>query len=167
MDPRLIIILAAGFVALAGYVCIAPDQFGFLRLPQAFLQLGMERTVTGLALMLLGFLVALSEAETEDKQKRARRAQPFAFGEAELVPAEGQLRLEPEPAPEAKLVANTAPELPAAESEIQVAPEPAPASEPEPAPEAPTAKRRPDLYEAIEEDAAAVPKSDTPPPMEP
>ena len=152
MDPRLIIILAAGFVALAGYVCMAPDQFGFLRLPQAFLQLGMERTVTGLALMLLGVLVALSEAETEDRQKRARRAQPFAFGEAELAPAEGQLRLEPEP--EAKLVANPAPE-------------PAPASEPEPAPEAPTGKRRPDLYEAIEEEAAAVPKSDTAPPLEP
>jgi hypothetical protein len=58
----LVVILAAALVALVGYICVAPDQFGFLRLPHAFLQLGAERTVTGLSLMLLGFLIAFAEA---------------------------------------------------------------------------------------------------------
>lgn len=143
MDPRLIIVLAAAFVAMAGYICLAPDSFGFLRLPQAFLQLGAERTITGLALMLLGFLVALSEAEGEGRPKRARSGQPFAFGEGELVPATGELMLEPEPQAQARPEADAPPEQPAA-------------------------KRRPDLYEDLEEEAAAaVPKSDDPPPPEP
>lgn len=140
MDPRLIVVLAAAFVTVAGYICVAPDQFGFLRLPQTFLQLGAVRPLTGLSLMLLGFIVALSEIEGEGKPKRARHAKPFAFGGEDLAPAAGELRLEPE------------------------APSPA---QPEPAPESPAGKRRPDLYEGLEEEAAAVPKSDTPPPQEP
>jgi hypothetical protein len=135
MDPRLIVILAAAFVAMAGYICLSPDQFGFLRLPQAFLQLGMERTVTGLALMLLGFLVALSEAEGEARPGRARGARPFAFGGEDPAPATGELRLEPEPHPQTP-----------------------------PTPEHPASLRRPDLYEDLEEEPAAVPKSDSPPP---
>jgi hypothetical protein len=143
MDPRLILILAAAIVAMAGFVCITPDSFGFLRLPQSFLQLGMERTVTGLALMLLGFLVALSEAGGGDKPRRGRSAQPFAFAGEDAAPVAGELRLEPEPtAPprEARLVSD-------------------------PAPEAPAGRRRPDLYVDLEEEtAAAVPKPDNPPP---
>lgn len=139
MDPRLIVVLAAAFVAGVGYICISPDQFGFLRLPQAFLQLGVERMITGLALMLLGFIVALSEIEREEKSRRARSAQPFAFGGEDLVPATGELRLEPEAQPETP-----------------------------PTPETPAGKRRPDLYEDLEEEAAAaVPKSDSPPQSEP
>lgn len=151
MDPRVIVIIAALFVAAAGYVCVAPDQIPFLRLPQQFLQLGMERTVTGLALMLLGFLVALSEIEIEKRPAGTRRGQPFAFGEEDLVPAGGELRLEPDPGPpapgpDAALVLNRD-------------------AEPEPEP---AAKRRPDLYEELDEPTlAVVPKRDTPPLSEP
>lgn len=146
MDPRLIIILASAFVAVAGYICVAPDQFGFLRLPQAFLQFGAVRSLTGLSLMLLGFIVALSEVEGGQKPKRRRPARPFAFGGEDLAPATGELRLEPE-APVSQPVAR-----------------PLLKDEPEPL----ARKRRPDLYEDIpEDDAAAVPKPDNPPPPEP
>lgn len=147
MDPRLFIVLAALFVAAAGYVCLAPDQIPFLRLPQAFLQLGMERTVTGLSLMLLGFLVALSEIEGEKRPARTRSAQPFAFGEEELAPAAGELRLEPGPKPR-----------PAAEPPTAGIEKPEPAS-----------RRRPDLYKDLEMDTlAVVPNRDKPaPPPEP
>ncbi len=79
MDPKIIVIAAGLFVALAGYVCLSPDQFALLRLPAAFAALGMERVVTGLALMLLGFVGALSEVWGDPP--RRRRAQIFAFGD--------------------------------------------------------------------------------------
>jgi hypothetical protein len=149
MDPRLIVIIAALFVAAAGYVCVAPGQLPFLRLPEQFLQLGLERTVTGVALMLLGFLVALSEMEGEKRPTAPRRARPFAFDEEALAPAGGELRLEPEPGPpapgpDAELVTNHR------------------------AVREPAEKRRPDLYEELDEPTlAVVPKRDTPPQPEP
>jgi hypothetical protein len=153
MDPRLIVIIAAMFVAAAGFVCLAPDQIPLLRLPQQFLQLGMERTVTGLALMLLGFLVALSEMEDEKRPTAVRRGQPFAFGEEEMVPAGGELRLEPEP--------DRAPPAPTTDAQPVLNREPEP--EPEPAP-----RRRPDLYKDLDEPTlAVVPKRDTPASPEP
>lgn len=79
MDPKLIVIAAGLFVALIGYVCLAPDQFAVLRLPPAFTALGLERIVTGLALMLLGFIGALSEVWGETPKRR--RAQAFAFAD--------------------------------------------------------------------------------------
>jgi len=102
MDPKLIVIVAGLFVALAGYVFLAPDQFGFLRLPDGFAGLGMERIVTGLALMLLGFIGALNEIQGEHRRRKPR---PFAFG-GEPAPAgpqaparQGPLMLDIEPAP--------------------------------------------------------------------
>jgi hypothetical protein len=144
MDPRLIVVIAALFVTVAGYVCVAPDQVPFLRLPQQFAQLGLERTVTGVALMLLGFLVALSELEDEKRPARARRGQPFAFGGEDMAVADGELRLEPEPVP----------------SRPDGEPAPDTSEEPRPAD-----KRRPDLYEELDEKPLAViPKRDTPEP---
>ena len=152
------IVLAAAFVALAGYVCLAPEEFGFLRLPQVFLQLGPERTVTGLALMLLGFMVALAEMGGV-KAARAGRARPLALGEEEPVPATGELRLDPEPA--------RPPVAASGRMMRSEAPRPiAPIEQIDPA-DPSSAKRRPDLY-AETEDALkpppAVPKPDTPPP---
>ena len=103
MDPKLIVIVAGLFVALAGYVFLAPDQFGFLRLPDGFAALGMERIVTGLALMLLGFIGALNEIQGEHRRRKPRA---FAFGEemaaagAEPQAAHRPLILDAELAPE-------------------------------------------------------------------
>lgn len=103
MDPKLIVIVAGLFVALAGYIFLAPDQFGFLRLPDGFAALGMERIVTGLALMLLGFIGVLNEIQGEHRRRKPRA---FALGEEMAVDGpEGQaahrpLVLDAELAPE-------------------------------------------------------------------
>lgn len=104
MDPKIIVIAAGVFVAVIGYVCLAPDQFAVLRLPTAFAALGVVRIVTGLALMLLGVMGALSEVWGDPPRRRRRPT--FAFADAllseraEAPPAEdespGPLVLTPE-----------------------------------------------------------------------
>lgn len=96
MDPKLIVIAAGLFVAAIGYVCLAPDQFAILRLPLAFTALGLERIVTGLALMLLGFIGALSEVWGEAPKRR--RAQAFAFADGADAQDSGPSAEAPRPA---------------------------------------------------------------------
>jgi hypothetical protein len=134
MDPKLIVIVASLLVAAIGYLCLAPEQFGFLRLPASFAALGLERVVTGLALMLLGFIAALSELQGEPHRRRAR---PLAFqddlAQDDLVlpeglgdrPAPGLVFAEPEPQATPDAPKRDAPAMPAGEARAaETPPEP-------------------------------------------
>ena len=101
MDVRIVIVVAGLFSALVGCIFLAPDLFGFLKLPEGFVSLGWERQVTALALMLIGALGVLSEAMPEKKRRRA--ASPYALHAMDPEQADAPLTLTPdapEPVPE-------------------------------------------------------------------
>ncbi|MGZ8370831.1 MAG: hypothetical protein ACXWVH_07225 [Caulobacteraceae bacterium] len=101
MDVRVVIIIAGLFSALVGCIFLAPDLFGFLKLPDGFVSLGWERQITALALMLIGALGVLSE--TMPEKKRRRSASPYALHTMDPEPADAPLTLtadQPDPVPE-------------------------------------------------------------------
>lgn len=137
MDTRLLVIVAGLFLVVAGFICVAPGAFEVLGLPQVFIQLGGERTLTGVALIALGVIAVINESGGESKPAHRATllnlddAPPRTAGPAPLpVPERDSLRPLPRPArqPPAKL----APLEPAPAPVVDRAPATQPTPPPEP-----------------------------------